>query len=129
MKLNYYAIANQIRKCRKRKKITQEQLSEAIGISPSYLSCVENGYKGISLETAVAIANALEVSLDLLLADNIEHADVAVVEEWSSILADCTLYEQRIILDTASAIKDSMRENRYLFRKKPIQLYTDEDDT
>ncbi|MDS1138604.1 XRE family transcriptional regulator [Nitratireductor indicus] len=54
-------MANQIRKTRKGKDITLEQVSEETGISTSYLSRIEAGTRGLSLENAVKIARALGV--------------------------------------------------------------------
>ena len=56
MTLNYTIIGEQIRKARKKMKITQEQLAEMVDKCPSYISYIENGKKKLSLETLVNIA-------------------------------------------------------------------------
>ena len=58
---NNQKMANQIRKIRKGKEITLEQVSEETDISTSYLSRIETGDRGLSLESAVKIARALGV--------------------------------------------------------------------
>ena len=50
-----------IKQHRKSKDFSPETLSEKAGISPSFLSDIENGKKWGSFETLVALANALEV--------------------------------------------------------------------
>ena len=55
-----YAIKN-IKKYRKQKGYTQEQLSELAGISTDYLSEIERGKKKPSIDTLYAIVNVLEI--------------------------------------------------------------------
>ena len=58
--LNDIYIQN-IKRLRKANDFSQEILAEKAGISPSFLSDIENGKKWGSFETLVALANALEV--------------------------------------------------------------------
>ncbi len=117
MNIDYFIIGKQIRNCRKQKKISQASLAEIINISPSYMSCIENGYRIMSLETLVAIANALGVTVDILLAESQSQNLNAGAKELSELLNDCSDYERRVIIDNAIALKQSMRENWYLYRK------------
>ena len=55
-----YAIKN-IKKYRKQKKYTQEQLSELAGISTDFLSKIERGKKKPSIDTLDSIISALEI--------------------------------------------------------------------
>lgn len=48
---------------RRKKGITQKELSEKIGISPSFISHLENGNSNPSADTLKNIANVLEVSV------------------------------------------------------------------
>lgn len=54
-------MANQIRKLRKKKQITLEDLAELTGISTTHLSRMETGSRGLSLENVIRVANALGV--------------------------------------------------------------------
>ncbi|MBC7282642.1 LexA family transcriptional regulator [Hoeflea sp.] len=56
---NSAAMANRIREVRKSKHVTLEELAVQTGISTSYLSRIEAGNRGLSLENAVRIASAL----------------------------------------------------------------------
>lgn len=67
MKLD--TIGKNIRKYRLAKKFRQEDLAEKVGLSANYIGMVERGEKIPSLETFIAILNALEVSSDMVLAD------------------------------------------------------------
>lgn len=54
-------MANQIRKLRKSKDITLEDLSGLTGISPGQLQRIETNKRGLSLENVIRIARALNV--------------------------------------------------------------------
>ena len=63
-------IGDKIRVARAMKRISQEKLAEKAGISRVTLRNIENGKtKNMSVKTAMAIADALEVSLVFLLYD------------------------------------------------------------
>ena len=60
-----------IREQRKLKKLTLDQLSGEAGIGKVYLGEIERGKKMPSLATFINIVNALDVSADLLLRDEV----------------------------------------------------------
>ena len=61
------SIGRNIKIAREKAGLTQEQLSEMIGIGPKSLSAVERGTVGISIATLQKICNALPVSSDALI--------------------------------------------------------------
>ena len=67
--MNTSSIGKQIRKYREAKGWRQEDFAEKIGLSVTYTGMIERGEKVPKLETFITIANVLEVSADLLLAD------------------------------------------------------------
>lgn len=72
------SIGRMIRKCRREKGITTEQLAEKIQISNNALSNIERGKSMPTLMHFIEIANVLDVSADTLLKDvviasNISH--------------------------------------------------------
>lgn len=67
--MNTSSIGKRIRKFREAKGWRQEDFAEKIGLSVTYTGMIERGEKVPKLETFIIIANALEVSADLLLAD------------------------------------------------------------
>lgn len=67
--MNRASIGKRIRTCREEKGWSQEAFAEKIGLSVTYTGMIERGEKVPKLETFIRIANALEVSADLLLAD------------------------------------------------------------
>ena len=63
------SIGKRIRKCREAKGWRQEDFAEKVGLSVTYTGMIERGEKVPKLETFITIANVLEVSADLWLAD------------------------------------------------------------
>jgi len=63
------SIGKRIRKFREAKGWRQEDFAERTGLSVTYTGMIERGEKVPKLETFITIANVLEVSADLLLAD------------------------------------------------------------
>ncbi|MBQ7566622.1 MAG: helix-turn-helix transcriptional regulator [Oscillospiraceae bacterium] len=60
-------IGRRIQQSREKAGMTQEQLSEAIGRSTQFLSTVERGVAGPSLETVVQLCRVLNVTADWLI--------------------------------------------------------------
>ena len=53
--MDYYEIGQRIRKVRKTKRLSQEQLAERIGISTTHMSHIETGNTKLSIEVFAAI--------------------------------------------------------------------------
>jgi len=116
MQLDYYAIGQQIQKIRKGKQLSQYMLSAMIDKSPGYISYIEQGRKTMSLETFVSIANALEVSTDILLNRQLVVATDIANKEVQKLFANCSAYETYILLDVLKATKAALREQRHLLK-------------
>ena len=68
--MNYYNIgasAERIRSLRKEFGYTQEQFAELLGMERSFLSRIESGKKGCSVDTFARISALFSVSLDYLI--------------------------------------------------------------
>ena len=66
--MDYVDIGRRIRIQRRHLNLTQGELAKQIGVSPSFIGHLERGTRQASLETLVALANVLVVSVDYLLA-------------------------------------------------------------
>jgi transcriptional regulator with XRE-family HTH domain len=53
-----------LKKIRESKGMTQTELAKKIGITPSHLSNVEKGGRGLSTETLSALVQVLEINID-----------------------------------------------------------------
>ena len=88
MELDYKAIGKRIKIARIKADLTQERLAELIDISPTHLSNIETGTTRVSLNTIISIANALSVTGDDLLCDNIVMAKVQFEKDIALLLED-----------------------------------------
>ncbi|MBP3672965.1 MAG: helix-turn-helix transcriptional regulator [Oscillospiraceae bacterium] len=116
MELDYKAVGKRIKIARIRKDLTQEQLAENVGLSPTHMSNIETGTTRVSLTAIVRIANALSVSTDTLLCDNVIRERVQFEKDIAELLEDCDEYEIRFIKDMAQALKESLRRDSHLRR-------------
>lgn len=112
MSINYNALGKRIREARKKRGLTQLELSERTHCTSSYLSYIENGSKYISLELLIDVANELNVSADMLLFDCLANTVTVSNHAFSELLNDCSEYEKLVLLETATALKASLRNNR-----------------
>ena len=111
MNLDYASIGLRIKNARNKAEMTQDSLAEALHISRRHLSLLENGDRGISLELLVEIANALNVPIAELLADNLDSADKIEDSDLRYILLDCNSQEEKIITKAAKALKAILSEH------------------
>ena len=107
--IDYKHIGARIRAVRMEKKITQEQLAEAVGVGTSHISHIETGNGKASLETLIQIINALDCSADELFCLEVKSAKPFLNNWLSEIVADCDPAETKLILDTVTALKSSLR--------------------
>lgn len=71
----YEEIGKQIKKKRKEKRLTQEQLAEKTGLSVTHISNIENNHTKLSIEKLVIIAQKLNLSLDFLVSDELNETN------------------------------------------------------
>ena len=98
-----------IRQARKKRKLSQAQLAEAVQISISHMSDIENGKTRISLDIFYRLAMALEVSADWLLETNSPDTPAILDSEFADLLTDCTPSEKRLFLKVARDVKEYLR--------------------
>ena len=69
--MDYANLGKRVRARRMKLNWTQERLAQEIGVSTSFIGHVERATRTASLETLVALCNALNVSPTLLLQDSL----------------------------------------------------------
>ena len=106
--MNYYEIGQRIRKYRKAYKLSQEQLAEKVGISPTHMSHIETGNTKLSLSVLVSIANVLSVQTDALLFDKPQANKTVITDEVVDILNSCSLRDMYVLIDLIKAVKISL---------------------
>ena len=76
--MDYKKLGKRIREERLRLNLTQEHLSEEIGISTAYLGQIERGERNITLDKLITLTNRLGATVDFLLSDyvNVANEDI-----------------------------------------------------
>ena len=113
MKIDYTKIGSQIRKYRKAKGMSQEQLAAKAGVGITHISHIETGNTIPSTSTLLDIINALDLSADELFCDYIAKCRPIFHNRIADCLEDCSEEEIRIISDMAEGLKISLRARSY----------------
>lgn len=76
--IDYAKLGLKIKEIRISKGLTQDTLAEMVSCNTSHISNVENNHTKVSLNVLLAIANALNTSIDYLLSDQYENSSLAL---------------------------------------------------
>lgn len=109
MELDCVSIGRRVKIARIRKGLTQDELADIVGASAQHISNIETGKVTFRLITLINIANALGVTADDLLCDNLHAARVQFEKDIHDLLDDCTNYEVQVISKMIAALKDAIR--------------------
>ena len=69
--MDYVKLGTRVRQQRVLNRLTQEQLAEKTGVSTSFIGHIERGEKKASMETVVALCNAMSVAPSVLLQESL----------------------------------------------------------
>lgn len=87
--MNETGLGRQINLVRKDRGLTAERLSELCNINSTYLRQIEGGVKTPSLPVFIDICNALQISPDYLLKDQLSQNEISKIREievlWESV--------------------------------------------
>ena len=87
--LDYGKLGVKIKELRQSRGLTQDLLAEIVGCNTSHISNIENNHTKVSLNVLLAIANALDTSIDYLLSNQYENSSLAMDNEIARTLAKC----------------------------------------
>lgn len=110
MAVDYESIGRRIKHYRTEKRLSQEDLGSIVAVNNEHISRIEGGKKNLSLELLILIANALDVSADDLLTDNLKHSSSPVGTEIHDLLLDCNHDEKAILTRTLKFLKGLLSE-------------------
>lgn len=96
--MDYIALGATIRKKRNERGWKIAILADKVGVSEDFIGKIERATDIPSLQTVVAIANALEVGVDSLLRNDLEIADVSLCEELNSLLVNMSPKRKKLFL-------------------------------
>lgn len=112
MAIDYKDIGQRIKSKRIEKGLTQEQLSEMVGVGPSHMSHIESGSTVPSFDVFISILNALKCSADEILCREVA-VDKPLLNSWlSELVADCDSTEMKILTDIVASAKQTLRKNK-----------------
>ncbi len=102
--LDYCKLGLRIKEARLSKNLTQEQLAELVNCNTSHISNVENNHTKVSLNVLLAIANALDTTIDYLLTEQYKNTSQAVDTEIMRILSTLDTEEKQQVLRILNAL-------------------------
>lgn len=112
MEQRFKEIGMRIREARKAAHLNQAQLSEALDISPSHMSDIENGKINIGLEIFMNITETLQISADWLLRSDIPTVNSLYRNEVDSLFEDCSPQEMQAFIRIIKEIKGLSHRKR-----------------
>lgn len=96
--INYAGLGIKIKEVCQNRGLTQDSLAELVGCNTSHISNIENNHTKVSLNVLLAIANALDTSIDYLLSEQYENSALALDNEILRALTNCNNQKKEKIL-------------------------------
>ena len=88
-------------------------LAYTVGISNPHMSNIDRGKTKVSLASLIDIANALDMTLDALICDNLVKGKVVFDEEISQELKECNEEDIRIVYDMVKALVKILAKRKH----------------
>lgn len=96
--IDYRELGLRIKQIRQSQNLTQDNLAELVSCNTSHISNIENNHTKVSLNVLLAIANALDTSIDYLLSNQYENSSLALDNEILRAIKDCDNAKKEKIL-------------------------------
>ena len=96
-------LGKKIREARKQRKLTQEALAEKANIGVVYLGEIERGLKMPSVAVFIRIVEALDISADFILRDELPSGRDFVLDELTEKLVTLTPKQRKTAADILDA--------------------------
>ena len=113
--MDYTLLGAAIRKKRTERGWKIAILADKAGVSEDFIGKIERATDIPSLQTVVAIANALEVSVDSLLSDDLSVVDASLCEELNCLIENMNPKRKKLFLQF-------VRNNEDFFNKADFEL-------
>lgn len=104
MALDYSIIGERLKKARKSKNLTQEQLAEKIDVSVAFLSRVERGDVKINLPRLSQVCDILDISIAYILTGVGSNSKNYLSDDFANLLKNCPPNKLKLIYDIAKVI-------------------------
>lgn len=102
-------LGDTIRRARMDNKMTQEQLAEAINISPTHMKHIESEHRKPSVEVLFLLADVLNFSMDAMLMETQSTEHAKRVNEMNLMMNKCTDEELDVFL---AVLREMMKHKR-----------------
>jgi transcriptional regulator with XRE-family HTH domain len=96
--IDYEKLGLRIKALRTDRNLTQDNLAQAVDCNVSHISNIENNHTKISLNVLLAIANALDTTIDYLLSEQYEKTSLALDNAILKALQNCDNQKKEKIL-------------------------------
>ena len=103
--LNFEKIGKKIKETRISRHLTQEYVANATDVNTSHISNIENNRVKVSLSTLVQICNALNITVDYILAEEYKQPSSAIEQEILHELNLCSDETKEQILKIVKALQ------------------------
>ena len=103
--IDFSRISRKLKELRISKNLTQEYVANMADVNVSHISNIENNRVKISLSTLIHVCNALNVTVDSILADEYNEPSSALEHEILHELQSCSLETQKQILKIIKALR------------------------
>lgn len=104
--INFPRIGRKIKEIRLAKGLTQEYVASIADVNTSHISNIENNRVKISLPTLVHVCNALDTTIDYILADEYNHSSSVLEQEILRELHSCTDQTKKQILEIIKVLQN-----------------------
>lgn len=103
--LNFEKIGKKIKELRLERSLTQEYIADMVDVNTSHISNIENNRVKVSLTTLVQICNALDTTVDYILAEEYNQPSSAIEQEILHELHNCSEDTKKQILKIVKALQ------------------------
>lgn len=97
-------LGKRINEVRKDRNVTADKLSELCNINATYLRQIEGGVKIPSLPVFIDLCNALRISPDYLLQDELGENEISKIKELEALWEDTSPSKQELALAMIKAV-------------------------
>ena len=113
MNVDFGIIGKRIKERRKQLHLSQEKLAEMVDKSTVYISNLENGKRGASVESIIMICGTLGLGLDELLVGTVPEGTDEYLDMIASVFQQCTETEKRLISEVVIILFEVMGKYHY----------------
>lgn len=96
---------NRLKKYREQRHLTQAKLAEMVGTNQKHLSRIECGYHSVNFTTIVAIAKALNISIDSLVMDFDNKPNESTIQDILNEIRGMSPKQLELLKDNINTLK------------------------